>query len=85
MAALATAAVSLGVAAGPAAAQQNGLINVEVTRVLNNNQVAVTVPINAAANVCGVSVDLLAQQLQNGPVSCTSRGNQDNTTVSLPR
>jgi hypothetical protein len=68
----------------PAAAQQNGLVNVEASRVLNNNQVAVTVPINAAANVCGVSVTALASQVANGPVQCTSRGCQA-TTVSLPR
>ena len=27
---------------------------------------------SAAANVCGVDVNVLAQQLQNGPVSCTA-------------
>ena len=81
MAALATTAVSLGIAAGPAAAQQNGLVNVDIHNVLNNNNIALTIPVNAAANICGVSVNVLAQQLQNGPVSCDSRANQD-VTVS---
>ena len=85
MAALATTAVSLGIAAGPAAAQQNGLVNVDIHNVLNNNNnnnnIALTIPVNAAANICGVSVNMLAQQLQNGPVSCDSRANQD-VTVS---
>jgi hypothetical protein len=59
-------------AAGPASAQPIGnvgvgnLVNVQITanNILNNNDVDVTVPISAAvgiaANVCGVSVDVLA-------------------------
>jgi hypothetical protein len=73
-------AVSLAFAV-PASAQQSGLVNVEVTRVLNNNEVAVTVPINAAANVCGLTVGVLADRLTTGPVDCDARGNQDVTVA----
>ena len=51
-------------------------MNVEVTNVLNNNTVQIAVPINAAANVCGVTVAVLSDQLQNGPVTCTAGANQ---------
>jgi hypothetical protein len=80
-----TGMLAVGLAAAPAAsAQQQGLVNVNVSKVLNHNNVAVTVPITAAANVCGVSVDVLTSQLANAPVSCTSRGGQQ-VTVSLPQ
>jgi hypothetical protein len=69
-------AIGGGVAVPTASAQQQGLVNVEVTNVLNNNTVQVAVPINAAANVCGVTVAVLAAQLQNGPVTCTAGANQ---------
>lgn len=61
----------------PAGAQQQGLVNVEVSNVLNNNKVTVAVPINAAANVCGVSVDVLSANLaQFGQFSCTAGANE---------
>lgn len=55
------------------------LVNVQITNVLNNNEVAVQIPINAAANICGVSVTALAQDLvQDGTAECRSRsGNRD--------
>jgi hypothetical protein len=72
-----TAMLAVGLAAAPAAsAQQSGLVNVDVHNVLNNNDVAVTIPINAAANICGVSVAVLAQDLAGGPVTCTAGANQ---------
>jgi hypothetical protein len=75
-----TAMLAVGLAAAPAAsAQQQGLVNVDVHNVLNNNNVAVTIPINAAANICGVSVDVLSANLANGPVTCTSGANQQFT------
>jgi hypothetical protein len=53
-----------------------GLVNVTVTDLLNNNTVTVQVPLgvalNLAANVCGVTVNVLASQLGRGPVSCTN-------------
>jgi hypothetical protein len=76
-------AVGGGAAAAPAGAQQNGLVNVDISNVLNNNNITVAIPINAAANVCGVSVDLLAQQLANGPVTCTAGANQTFTVRQL--
>ena len=77
-AALATAAVSLGVLAGPAAAQNTGLVVVDVDRVLNNNNITVAVPINAAANICGVSVDVLSADLASpdGVAACDADANQ---------
>jgi hypothetical protein len=72
--------LAIGLAAAPAAsAQQQGLVNVDIHNVLNNNEVAVTIPINAAANICGVSVAVLAQDLANGPVTCRSGANQEFT------
>lgn len=78
------ASVSLFAAtAAPAGAQgpliTGGLVNITVTDVLNNNtilsnnNVNLGVALNAAANVCGVTVNVLAQQLgTGGPVSCST-------------
>jgi hypothetical protein len=81
------AAAALAAIAAPATAQQNGLVNVDVSNVLNNldldllnnslNNNTVQVPIGIAANVCGVNANVLATQKKTGdPVSCTA------TTVS---
>ena len=52
--------MSVGVAAAPAdAATQEGLVNVAVT------DITVQVPIAVAANVCDVSVNVLAEQLDD--------------------
>jgi len=81
--ALATAAVSLGIVAGPASAQQGsqeGLVNVAIVDVLNNNQVNVQVPIGVAANVCGVNVGIIQQiRRAGGTVDCTA-----SNTAELP-
>jgi hypothetical protein len=70
-------ALAVGMTAVPAAsAQQQGLVNVDVHNVLNNNDVSVAIPINAAANICGVDVNVLSQMLANGPVTCTAGANQ---------
>lgn len=82
-AALATAA-TLGSTA-PAQAQPpiavGNLVNVQITNLLNNNEVAVQIPINAAANICvgSVTVAVIAEVLEGGsPFTCTSRsGNQE--------
>jgi hypothetical protein len=66
-----------------AGAQQSGLVNVDIHNVLNNNNVSVTVPINAAANVCGVTVAVLADELENGPVTCRAGANQTFTIRQL--
>lgn len=64
---LATGALSAGVAVAPASAQpQTGLVNVAVT---NNT---VQVPVAVAADICGVSVNVLSQYVGNGPVTCNA-------------
>ena len=72
-----------GVGTPAASAQQSGLVNVDVSNVLNNNTIQVTVPINAAANVCGVAVTVLAQDLQSGPVECSAGANQHFTVLGF--
>jgi hypothetical protein len=79
IAALAVSAASIGV---PAAAQQSGLVNVDVSNVLNNldldllnnslNNNTVQVPIGVAATVCDVSANVLAAQKKDGPTTCTA-------------
>ena len=79
---VASFAIAVGLTAVPAAsAQQQGLVNVDVHNVLNNNDVSVAIPINAAANICGVSVDVLASQIANGPVDCDAGANQEFTVT----
>jgi hypothetical protein len=64
---LAASAVSLGVAAGPAsAAQQSGLVNVDIT---GNT---VQVPVAVAADVCGVQANVIASNTFGGNAICTS-------------
>ena len=78
--------------AAPATAQQSGLVNVDVSNVLNNldidllnnslNKNTVQVPIGVAANVCGVTANVLAAQRKSGdPVTCTAT----NTSTALKR
>ena len=89
MIASATALVAMagGVAtAAPADAAvvgANNLVNVQLTNILNHNQVALQVPINAAANICGVTVAVLSAGLANGPVRCAARGNQVPTVTLM--
>lgn len=71
----AAAAASLALSAGPALAQQQGLVNVDISNIkvqlediVADNNIAVDVPIAAvvqvpiglAANVCGTTVALLS-------------------------
>jgi hypothetical protein len=68
----AVAAVGVGAGVPAASAQQIGLINVDVSNVLNNNTVTVQVPVSAAANICGVQVSaILALDTQH--VACVAR------------
>ena len=89
---LMTAAVAVGMTAAalPAAAQQNGLVNVDVSNVLNNldldllnnslNNNTVQVPIGVAANVCGIDANIIAQQRKrDGSYTCTA----DNVSQAL--
>ncbi len=84
-----TGALSAGItlpasAAGPVIT--GGLVNVTLTNIANNNQVTVTIPIQAAANICGVSVAVLSAALNNtnGPVDCTASPSQG-TAVTVSR
>ena len=47
-----------------------GLVNVTVGDVTILRDVRLGVALNAAANVCGVGVNVLASQIGHGPVSC---------------
>jgi len=63
--------------AAPDAQRQNGLVNVSVLdhngNVLSNNRVGVGVAAQVAANVCGLTVGVLASQIgQGNPVNCTN-------------
>lgn len=77
------AAFVAAAAIAPAAAQtQNGLVNVDVTNVLNDldvdllnnslNNNTVQVPVGIAANVCGVTANVLAAQKKGGDATCTA-------------
>jgi L-aminopeptidase/D-esterase-like protein len=60
------AAFALAVAASPASAQQEGLVNVAIT---DNT---VQVPVAVAANVCDVDVNVLASDIQDGSALCNA-------------
>lgn len=61
---LATMVAALAGATTASAQNQSGLVNVAV---VNNT---VQIPIGVAANVCGVAVNLLAQNIANGDTTC---------------
>ncbi|MFN2451367.1 MAG: hypothetical protein ABR541_03340 [Candidatus Dormibacteria bacterium] len=64
-----------------------GLVNVTIANnnVLNNNTVTVTVPIQAAANICGVTVAVLSTGITApGGFSCTSNPSQGTTVTVTP-
>ena len=70
-------ALAIGLAAAPAAsAQQSGLVNVDIHNVLNNNDVAVAIPVNAAANICNVDVAVIANLAATGGTCNARSGNQ---------
>ena len=77
------ACAALAAIATPAAAQQSGLVNVDVSNVLNNldldllnnslNNNTVQVPIGIAATVCDVNANVLAaQRKSDSPATCTA-------------
>jgi hypothetical protein len=67
---LAAATLALGMMSPPAfAQQQEGLVNVNVSDVDVGVIANVQVPVAIAANVCGVAVNVLAEQLP-GDVEC---------------
>lgn len=77
--AAAAAGAALVVVPATAASAAPTLVDVTIVDVLSDNQVNLTIPINAAANICGLQVGLLAQDLQQGDVDCESRAGQDVT------
>ena len=67
--------LTFGFAAGPALAQQAGLVNLQIGDIttgdiLSDNQVNLGVALQLAANVCDVNVNVLAVQLRNGGAYC---------------
>jgi hypothetical protein len=75
-------------AVAPALAQQSGLVNVNLTNVKTDiakninvdvSQIPVTVqvPVAVAANVCGVAVDVLTSQAQQGAAKCDAKTTND--------
>jgi hypothetical protein len=63
-----------------------GLVNVTLTNVLNNNQVQVAVPIQAAAGICGVTVNVLSAALApTGTQTFTCPARNGNQTVTASR
>ena len=86
-------AFAVGVVAPVASAQPvitGGLVNVTVVDVLNNNQVTLDRTVNVAlalgiaANVCDVTVGVLAQQLKTGSATCTNTLNGMTATINQP-
>lgn len=82
----ATFAGALAVPALPASAQApvttgGGLVNVTLVDVLSGNEVAVQVPVSVAANICDVSVAVLARDLSDGSADCSN----DQQTITLSR
>src|SRR5918996_1713609 len=84
------AAAAAAVVAVPATAQQNGLVNVDVTNVLNNldldllnntlNNNTVQVPIGVAAAVCGIDANIIAHQ-RKGNTSYSCPATSTNTAL----
>lgn len=95
-------AASAALLTAPAFAQaQSGLVNVNVSdidvelkRIISDNNIAATVPVNAivavpigiAANVCNVSAAVLARQAADAaPCNATSETATNNEIASLAR
>lgn len=85
---LLTGALAVGSVAPMASASPvvtGGLVNVTVTNslndVLSSNNVGVAAAIGIAANVCDVSVGVLAQQLGTGSATCTNATNGLTATI----
>lgn len=67
-----TMALMMALSAMPALAQPiltGGLVNVTIVDV---EDVVVQVPVAAAANICGIDVNVLVEDLQDGDANCTA-------------
>src|SRR3954454_2400387 len=74
--AVAAASLACVAAASPApAANQNGLVNVAV---VDNT---IQIPIAVAANVCGVTVNVLSAGILTGPTACDAKAGAIATAV----
>jgi hypothetical protein len=72
--AVAAVAASLCIAAAPAAAQQQGLVNVDIS---GNT---IQVPIAVAANICDVNVAVLVNDLRDDAAMCNATADADAIT-----
>jgi hypothetical protein len=88
-----TGALAVGATAPAASAQPvitGGLVNITVVDVLNNNTVTldrtvnVALALNLAANVCDVTVGVLAQQLRTGSATCQNTVDGVTATLTQP-
>jgi hypothetical protein len=74
------AVVASSASAAPVVQAAGGLVNVQVgigdVTITDLVDVNAAVPIGVAANVCGVSVAVLAEQLGTAPVTCDIAQNQ---------
>jgi hypothetical protein len=66
-------ATRTGGGGGGGPTNQQGLVNLNIA---NNT---IQIPVAVAANICGVAVNLLAQQLSNGGATCDAVGNSTAT------
>jgi hypothetical protein len=73
---LATALAAVAIAAPTATAQpQIGLVNIDLD--ISRNNIAIPVSVNAAANICGVEVEVLtADLLDNNQAFCAADADQ---------
>src|SRR4051794_30273781 len=63
-------------AAAPDTQRQNGLVNVQLIDVVSHNQVAASVPIGVAANVCNLSVAAVLAAAASTGSGCTATVDQ---------
>ena len=72
LALISVTAMMLALTAVPALAQtqQDGLVNVNIENVLNDNVVTIQLPIAVAANVCDVDVSVLTDEEADGGAEC---------------
>ena len=88
-----TGALAVGAVAPTASAQPvitGGLVNITVVDVLNNNTVTLDRTVNVAlalgiaANVCDVTVGVLARQLHTGSATCQNTLDGFTATINQP-
>ena len=83
--AIAGAMVVPATAASAAPVFTGGLVNVTIVDLVSLEQTSVTVPISVAANICDVSVIVLARDLADGTADCTTETEQITVTQQQKR